>query len=162
MAGDYIFRKIFVIHMIMHSLNRRCCLLVVFTINANDSWRDHFGRSLGINACIDAFVQERRNSIVNTLELRLSCTNHRSITPKFVTPTAPLRIWIIVERVPLSLQQTRQAPTRHFRIRMSTNEYWKNSNKWIIRCHKFCSDVLIFIQSFFFFMWLRKVLIICK
>ena len=25
--------------------------------------------------CIDGFIQERRNSIVNALELRLSCTN---------------------------------------------------------------------------------------
>ena len=75
-----------------------------------------------------------------------------SCTPKFVTPTAPLHIdIIIVEGVPLSPQQTRLAPTRHFRFIMSMNEYWKNSDNWIIRCHKFSSYVLISSKVSFFY-----------
>ena len=88
---------------------------------------------------------------------------HRSITPKFVTLTAPSYIdnsWRSTT-LPAADSGTRLAPTRHFRFRMSTNEYWKNSDNWIIRCHKFSGDVLIS-SKVSFFMWLRKILILCK
>ena len=84
---------------------------------------------------------------------------HRSNTSKFVTPTALSCVDKTIVGVPLSPQRTRQAPTRHFRFRMSTNEYWKNSDNWIICCHKFPSDVSSKVS---FLMWLRNVLIICK
>ena len=44
---------------------------------------------------------------------------------------------------------------------MSTIEYWKNSDNWIIHCRKFSSDVLIS-SKVSFCVWLRKVLIICN
>ena len=44
---------------------------------------------------------------------------------------------------------------------MSTNECWKNSDNWTICCHKFFSAVLIS-SKVSLFMWLIKVLIICK
>ena len=61
------------------------------------------------------------------------------------------RVQIIVERVPLSLQRTRLSPTRHFHFRMNTKGYWKNSDNWIIRCHKFPSDVLISSKVYSFY-----------
>ena len=60
------------------------------------------------------------------------------------------RVSIIVEAVPLPPKRTRLAPTRHFRFRMSTNEYWKNSDNGIIHCHKISSDALISIKVSFF------------
>ena len=39
------------------------------------SWEDATLVEYGVRGYIDGFVQERRNSIANALELRLSCTN---------------------------------------------------------------------------------------
>ena len=85
---------------------------------------------------------------------------HRNITSKFVTPTAPScmdnswRSTTLQAADSASSNQTLPFQNEH-------SEYWKNSDNWIICCQKFSSDVLISTKVSFF-MWLRKVLMICK
>ena len=75
---------------------------------------------------------------------------HRNMTPKSVMLTATLHKDIIVEGVPLSSQRIQPAPSRHFPLGMSTNEYRKKSDNWIVRCLKLCSEFLISCKVWFF------------
>ena len=56
------------------------------------------------------------------------------------------RVLIIVQGIPLSPHRIQLPPTRHFRLGMSTNEYWKNSDNRIVRWNKFISDVFVSIK----------------
>ena len=49
----------------------------------------------------------------------------------------------IVEGVPLSSQLIQPAPSRCLHLGMSTNEYQKKTDKWIVCCLKFASEFLI-------------------
>ena len=71
----------------------------------------------------------------------LCCFIHRNMTS--VMPTAASHTDIIVEGVPHSLQRSRPAPSRHFRLRMNTNEYRKKSDNWIVLCLKLSSEFWI-------------------
>ena len=78
---------------------------------------------------------------------RSPCVNHRSITSKFVTPIAPSCIDNSWRSTTLPAADSASSK--------------KNSDNWIICCQKFSSDVLIS-SKVSFFMWLTKVLMICK
>ena len=66
------------------------CSVIIISLNFYQIWHEWWGSSAPLNSravdtqfqtwhsldsYFDEFVQERRNSIANTLELRLSCTN---------------------------------------------------------------------------------------
>ena len=71
---------------------------------------------------------------------------YRNMTPKPIIPTTASHTDIIVEHVegvPLSLQRIWPAQSRHFRLRMSTSEYQKKSDNWIVGHLKFSSEFLI-------------------
>ena len=61
-------------------------------------------------------------------------------------PTVTSRTDVIAEQLLFSSKRIRPAPSRGFRLRMSTNEYQKKSDNWTVRCPK-SSSIFIFMQS---------------
>ena len=136
-------------------------LLYYQNVNANNL------KQQGLVATITWFLQGMHPdtlclvfTIVFTI-LLLASNAHRIIKHKFVTPTTQLCIdnsWRSTTLPAADSASSNQT------LPFQNEHKWvleKNSDNWIIRCHKFSSDVLISpkVSSF---MWFRKVLIISK